>query len=156
MGRTLLIGNPRTTWREWLKANREHRDLLCLDPSDTQQGLPGRVALFKGEHPAATRFYGALDPQRAPHVLVAALAEMLPQMGDHGIIQLFPYRAGPLMRQVAMLCAEISRPDRVLIASETEIESSCFTSEVEVVELEDAPSAHLQAAQRKAQWLRLI
>jgi hypothetical protein len=156
MDRTLLIGNPRTTWRDWLKAHRGKRDLLCLDPADPQQGIPGRLALFRGEHPVLTRFYGALDPQRAPHVIVAALAEMLPRLGSDGIVQLFAYRQGPLLRQVATIAAQLLQPGEILVAKGTGLDLGGMPIGPSEVELEEAFPAMVQHAQRKAQWLRLI
>ncbi|AIE83460.1 hypothetical protein [Fimbriimonas ginsengisoli] len=156
MGRTLLIGNPRVTWREWLKANRGKRDLLCLDPADPQQGVPGRLGLFKGEHLVATRLFGGLDPQRAPHVIVAALAEMLPALGSDGLVQLYAYRPSPLLRQVATIVLQLVRPTEILLAQGTGLELRGYPVLPTEVELDEVLPVTVQHAQRKAQWLRLI
>lgn len=156
MGRTLLIGNPRVTWREWLRDHRGKRDLLCLDPSDPAQEIPARLALFRGEYPIRTRFYGSLDPQRAPHVLVGALAAAMPRMGEDAIVQLFAYRPSPLMRQVAMLLAQTLAPSRIVVAEGTELDMDGWPVGPEKVELEENFPPMVQHAQRKAQWLRLI
>lgn len=156
MGRTLLIGNPRTTWREWLKEHRRGRDLLCLDPADPQQGVPGRLALFHEEHPIATRFYGSLDAQRSPHVIVSAVASLLPRLGPDGLVQLFAYRATPVLRQTAMIIAELLNPSRIVLARGTGFSTAGLPGEVEEIDLDDAVSPAVQHAQRKAQWLRLV
>jgi len=156
MGRTLLIASPRHSWREWLKAHRGGRDLICLDPTDPQQGVPGRLALFRGEHPIGSRFYGSLDAQRSPHVTVAAVASLMGQAADDALVQLFAYRATPTLHQTAMIIADLIRPDRILVSQDTPLELEAWSHALERIELEDAVSAQVQHAQRKAQWLRLI
>jgi len=156
MGRTLLIASPRHTWREWLKAHREGRDLICLDPTDPQQGIPGRMALFQGEYSTASRFYGSLDAQRSPHVTIAAVARLLEQASEDCLVQLFAYRPTPTLHQTAMIVADLVRPSQILIAENTALELGAWNDIVEPVELPDAVSAQVQHAQRKAQWLRLI
>jgi len=156
VGHTLLIGNPRASWREWLRENRGRRDLLCLDPADPQQGIPGRLALFHEEHPIATRLYGALDAQRAPHVILAALAQFLPLLGEDGIVQLFAYRPTPLLRQVAALAALLVDPEEILIATGTDFHVGDLPVGPSEIEIEPAFPPMVQHAQRKAQWLRLI
>jgi len=156
MGRTLLIGSPRNTWREWLKAHREDRDLVCLDPTDPQQRVPGRLALFRGEHPIAVRFYGSLDPQRSPHVTVSATASLLAKASEDALVQLFAYRPTPSLHQTAMIVADLVQPDKILLAEGTQLDLGAWRDLVESVELEDAVSTPVQHAQRKAQWLRLI
>lgn len=156
MGRTLLISSPRSSWREWLKANRRGQDLICLDPTDPQQGVPGRLALFRGEHPIAVRFYGSLDAQRSPHVTVAAAASLLGRADGDVLIQLFAYRPTPTLHQTALIVADLVQPDKVLMGPEVQLELHAWQDVVEVIDLEDAVSPQVQHAQRKAQWLRLI
>jgi len=156
MGRALLIGNPNVAWREWLKTNRGRRDLLCLDPADPQQGIPARLCLFHGSRPMITRFYGSLDPQRAPHVLVAALAQALPKLGEDGLVQLFAYRATPLLHQAVVLISQMLQPSEIFVASGTEIDQAGFPVGPTEVVLEPSFPAMVQHAQRKAQWMRLL
>lgn len=155
MGRTLLIGSSRTTWREWLKRNREDRDLLCLDPADPHQGIPGRLSLFRDDHPLYTRLYGSLDPLRSPHLLVAAAAEGLERMGSDGIVQFFTYRPSPLVRQTTRLIAGLVRPERILVAGE-DVDMRGLEGEIETVLIEEALPATVRHAQRKAQWMRMF
>ncbi|MFX8860292.1 hypothetical protein ABTM70_19190, partial [Acinetobacter baumannii] len=89
---TLLIGHPGVTWRDWLKDNRKNRPLLCLDPTDPIQGVPAQLCLLPGSKPSISRFFGSLDAQRAPHVMIALVAEALRDHPDDLIVQLFPYR----------------------------------------------------------------
>lgn len=156
MSRTLLIGNPATTWREWLKAHRGGRDLLCLDPSDPQQGIPGRLTLLRGDRPIYSRFYGSLDPQRAPHVLFAALVQALTVADDDVLIQGFPYRPTPVLRQVLFLLTQLIQPDEIVVAMGSDLDLDGFPVGPEEVQLEKAFPAMVLQAQRKALWLRQI
>lgn len=156
MGRTLLLAHPGATWREWLKENRKGRDWICLDPNDPAQSPPARLALFRGERPVASRFYGSLDAARAPHVLLAALAQLLGQAGEDAIVQLAPYRPTPLMRQVVTLAAQMVQPDEILIAEGTPIDQGGFPVGPVEVSLEASFPELVQGAQRKAQWLSLL
>ncbi len=155
MGITLLIGNPKVSWREWLKANRNGQDLLCLDPADAVVDAPCRFTLLKGDKPVWSRFYGSLDPSRAPHVILTAIAQGVKQM-DGGYIQLFSYRPTPLLRQVVTLASQIAEPTRILVAKGTDLSGDELTIGPEEVELEPAFPLVVQQAQRKAHWLNLI
>lgn len=155
MSRTLLIGTPNTTWRGWLKENRGTHDLLILDPADPDHGHLGRVALFKGEKPILTRFYGSLDPNRAPHVLLAALAELLTEAGGDVIVQLFPLSGGPLLRQVVMLMAQMVLPEDILVPHNSGFDLNGFPVGPSEIEIEAAFPDTVRHAQRKANWLKL-
>lgn len=156
MARTLLLSSSAYSWREWLKEHRKDRDLLCLDPGEPAQSPPCKLTLFRGNKPLYWRFYGSLDPSRAPHVLVAAMAEMLRQAGSDPIIQLFPVRNAPLVRQMAALCAQLAAPDEVLAPKGAELDLEGYPVGPEEVALDDTFPAMVQQAQRKAQWLKLI
>ncbi len=156
MARTLLLSSAAFSWREWLKEHRAGRDFLCLDPGEPSQGPPGKLTLFRGGKPLHWRFYGSLDPGRAPHVLVGALAEMLRQSGSDPIVQLFPVRNAPLVRQMAALCAQLIQPDEIFAPKGAGLDLEGYPVGPEEVALEDTFPAMVQQAQRKAQWLKLI
>ena len=156
MGRTLLIGNPSSSWREWLKEHRGKRPFLCLDPADPIQGIPGQLCLFVEGVPVIRRFYGSLDPQRSPHVLPSLLAIALETAPDDIIVQVFPYRPMPLLRHVTALLAQQLKPSEIFIAQGTEIDQSGFTTGPSEIEIETAYPPLVQMAQRKAQWIRLF
>ncbi|MEZ0325598.1 MAG: hypothetical protein ACAH95_06810 [Fimbriimonas sp.] len=156
MARTLLIGNPQVTWREWLKEHRGGAELLCLDPADPVQFTPGLLNLTQGQKRVYSRFYGSVDPQRQPHVIVAAAAQALNVASDNLIVQTFAYRPSPVLRQTLALLSQLIRADRILIANGTDIDQSGFPVGPEQVELERALPPMVQHAQRKAQWLKLI
>ena len=191
MPRTLLIGSPSTSWRAWLKENREKRDLLVLDPTDPDHGQLSRLALFRGEKLLDSRFYGSLDASRAPHVIIAALAHLLPLANEDAIVQLFPFRGGPLNTHVVRLIAQLVNPAEILVPSSHAVPSPQLTlasqmkRQLEVqtpsanqaignqksaiamdlegfpvgpheVELEAAFPETVRAAQRKANWLKLL
>lgn len=154
VGRTLLIGNPQTSWREWLREHRGDADLLCLDPGEPTS--PARFVLWRANRPVYSRFYGSLDPQRAPHALVAALAQALPRAGHDLTVQLFAYRPTPLMRQTVQLAAQVLQPTEILVAKGTLLHRAGFAGACAEVELESVLPPAVQAAQRKAQWMKLL
>lgn len=156
MARTLLLSSPEFTWREWLKANRNERDLLILDPGDPAQGPPGRLVLFRKQKPLYWRFFGSLNPGRSPHVLVCALAQMLNRIDRDGIVQLFPGRGFPVLEQTAHLCAELFAADEILVPEGADLDLEGFPVGPESVELEPAFPEMVGQAQRKAQWLKLL
>jgi hypothetical protein len=153
---TLLIGNPDTTWREWLKEFRGGRDFLCLDPGDPAQGMPGRICLFRGTRPIFARFYGSLDAQRFPHVLLAALAEALPLAEGELVVQSFAYKPSPLTRHLTTLVAQLIQPESILVASSTSIDLNGFPVGPTLIDIEKAFPRMVQEAQRKAQWMKLL
>jgi hypothetical protein len=156
VARTLLIGSPGTTWRAWLKVHRGNHDLLLLDPADPDHGHLGRVALLKGEKPVLSRFYGSLDPNRAPHVLVAALAEFLSEAEGDVIVQFFPLHGGPLLRHVIVLMSQMVLPDDILVPHNPGFDLDGFPVGPNEVELEPAFPDTVRHAQRKANWLKLL
>jgi polynucleotide 5'-kinase involved in rRNA processing len=156
MARTLLLSSASFTWRDWLKEHRKDRDLLCIDPSEPSQSPPGKLTMFRGAKPFYSRFYGSLDPSRSPHVIVAALAHMLPLASGDAIVQLFAVRNAPLVRQMAGLCAQMVQPDEILAPRGAELDLEGFPVGPEEVDLEATFPAMVQQAQRKAQWLKLI
>lgn len=139
--RTLLGGGPGANWRAWEREN-VGGDLLVLDPADAAYGTPTVLRLMRGDRPLWTRLYGSLDPRRAPHVLVAALAEGMARAGDDLTVRLFETRPTPLLRQTVGLVHSVLRPDRVLDA--------------EAVGLEPAFPPAVREAMRKAQWMRML
>lgn len=153
---TLLVGNPSSSWRDWLKDNRGGRDLLCLDPADPIQGVPGRLCLFRDSRPVFERFYGSLDPQRYPHVILAALAEALKLIEGESLIQSFAYRPTPVLRHLLVLVAQVMQPETILVASGTSLDLNGFPVGPTPVELEAAFPQVVLDAQRKAQWIKLL
>jgi hypothetical protein len=156
MARTLLMSKSDRTWRDWLKDHRGGRDLICLDPADPDQSPPGRLCLFRGEKPVAWRFYGSLDPQRSPHVLMAALIQLMEQAAEDVVVQLWPNRGTPLVRQATMLAAQVFKPDEILVPADSEIDQSGFPIGPETIELEPAFPPVVQVAQRKAHWMKMF
>lgn len=156
MPRTILIGHPAISWRDWLREHRGTRDLLCLDPSEPDQEPPGRVTLRKGSRIAAWNFYGSLDSNRAPHVLLAALQKLLHFADEDVLIQLPPYRPSPLMRQFVELAVQIAAPDEILIAQGTPLESAPFPIGPAEVEVPEAFASMVINAQRKAHWIKML
>lgn len=156
MPRTLLLSTSDNSWRDWLKQQRGNRDLICLDPGDPAQSPPGKLTLFHGTKPLYWRFYGSLDSGRAPHVMVAALAQMLARCSDDCVVQLFPVKNSPLTRQVIAVCAQLVQPVQILAPKGADLDLEGYPVGPEEVEIETSFPAMVQQAQRKAQWLKLI
>jgi len=156
VGRTLLIGHPGVSWREWLKEHRGNSDLLCLDPNEPSLGTPARLVLLKEHRPTFSRFYGSLDPQKGPHVVLAALAQAMPNLSEDAKVLLPPYRPTPLLRQLVSLAAQIVRPTEILVGKGTPLAHDGLPIGPEEVELEAAFPPLVQQAQRKAQWMKLL
>lgn len=152
----LMIGDPNSSWRDWLRHNRNGRDLIVADPSDSMLGPPARITLWQGDKLVAWRFYGSMSPLRAPHVLLGALSELAAGASPETLIQLFPYRPGPLLRQLALLIAEVLQPTHILISADAQIDIADWPIGPEEVALEPAFPPLVEAAQRRAQWLRLF
>ena len=156
MARTLLIGGPQASWREWEKENLGGDDRLVLDPTDAASGTPTVLRLLRGERPLWTRLYGSLDPRRAPHVLLAALAEGMARAGDGLTVRLFATRNTPLLRQTVGLAASVLRPDRIVVAQGIDLDLDGFPLSPETPELPPAFPPPVQEAMRKAQWMKTL
>jgi len=129
---------------------------MCLDPSDPVQGVPGQLCFFVGSRPTISRFYGSLDAQRAPHVMLSLVAQALEAAQEDLVVQLFPYRSIPLLRQATLLVAQLMRPTEILVAAGTEMEQAGFPVGPSEIEIEKAFPPLVQMAQRKALWLRMF
>ena len=156
MARTLLIGGPNVSWRAWERDRLKGDDLLVLDPADAAYGPPTVLRLMRGERPVWTRLYGSLDPRRAPHVLVATLAEGVARAEGGLTVRLFAYRNTPLLRQTVALAASVVRPDRIVVAEGTDLDLDGFPTGPETPTLEAAFPPMVQEAMRKAQWMKML
>ena len=153
MKRTVLVGHPSISWRPWIKDNRGDRDFLCLDPADASYGQPATITLYRGDRHLYQRFYGSLDPSRAPHVLLAALVEALTHTDRDVLIQLFVYRVTPLLRQMLYLALNHIKADEILIPDPLR---DAIPQGTVLAGIDKAFPNLVQIAQRKAQWLDLV
>jgi hypothetical protein len=156
MARTLLLSTSDRTWRDWLKEHRKGRDWICLDPAEPDQGPPGRLCLFREDRAIAWRFYGSLDSQRSPQILLAALVQLLEQAAESVVVQLWPNRGTPLIRHVTMLAAQLVKPDEILVPKDSGMDQAGFPVGPEEIELETAFPGMVQNAQRKAHWMKMF
>lgn len=156
MGITALIGSPADSWRHWLRENLGGADLLCLSPNEPNLGPPGQVALYRGEVPVWTRFYGSLDPSRSPHVLVAALAEAQQHFRE-GMVLLPSFRSSPVLAHTMRLLLRLLNPDELIVSERCEVPLGGWgiPVEPEPVELAASLTPQVLEAQRKAHWMRL-
>lgn len=155
MNRIVLLGSPKSTWKEWIFRNRAGSDLLVVDPADTHFGHPGRLILVREDKIVARRFFGALNPARSPMRIVAAFSELLALAENDLIIQLFPYRPHPGNLELIQILVDLAKPDRIFQDDRLELDITSWPIGPELAELETAPPASLQTALRKAHWLKL-
>ncbi len=152
----LLLGQDGAAWHAWLEENRKGRDLILLDPADAHYGPAARLWLIKGDKPVHSLFFGSLDAQRAPHLIIAGCVELLQAASPGVLIQYFPFRPSPLMRQLAQTLAFMIRPEQILVAQGTPIELDGWPLGPEEVVVPSGLPPVVVHAQRKAQWLKMI
>lgn len=151
MGRTLLVGHPDFTWREWLKG----RDFVCLDPADADHGPACRVFAFESGKVRWWRFVGSTDPARNPIALVASALSAGSAPGPQ-IFEMFALRPSPVVRQLALEIAQALRPDEVLVPQNSGLESLPWPVGAQPVESAAAFPRVVVEAQRRARWLELL
>lgn len=156
MPRTLLIGHPKYSWREWVKANTAMGDLVMLDPANTDFGAPCRVCLIRAGKVIAWRLTGVIDPQRNPLAWMNAAYFLLSQ-AEGSFTVLFPaMRLSPVLRQMMLGMAQNIRAERILVPSGSRFEHQPWPIGAEVEELPEAFPVMVQEAQRRARWLELL
>lgn len=153
MGGTLLIRHSGASWNDWVKSHPG--DHIILDPTDASHGMAARLAMLKDDRPSLVRFYGSLDPQRAPHVILAALHEFLGHT-ENPIVHCPVYRPNPVLRQTLHLIAEMVKPAEILVARGTSISLEGWPTGPQEVSAGEAFPKVVLDAQRKAQWLALV
>lgn len=153
---TFLVASSRATWREWLKANRQGRDLLVLDPQDAEHGTPARLCLVRGEKTVAWRFVGCLEPSRDPLAILAGALQLAGESGDDALVLLFEARRSPVVRQLALSIAQNLLPKEILVAEGEPFEGYGWPVGPRAVALDPAFPPLVQAAQRRARWIELL
>ncbi|MBX3112074.1 MAG: hypothetical protein KF857_08705 [Fimbriimonadaceae bacterium] len=156
MGRTLLVGDCRWSWRDWARENAAGRDLLVLDPSVADHGPATRLLLVRAGKVAAWAHIGSPDPFRDPVALLAGAARLLGQADADAVVQMFPWRSSPLGRHLALNLATMVAPSRVLVPEGSGLAHQPWPVGAEGVDLPEAFPPVVQEAQRRAQWLDLI
>lgn len=156
MPRTLLVGSPNVSWRQWIADSASAPNVLCLDPADTDYGLPARLTLYTGDRVSKWRFLGSLHASRSPHSLLLSLHELMKDAPDRLLIQLFPYRPSPLLRQLAIQVAQAIQPTRIVLTDDLAIDARGWPIGPEVIEAPKGYPPMVRHAQRKARWLKLI
>ena len=155
MAVTLLVGTPGASWREWLHENLAGRHFLNLDPGDPAQDPPARIALFHNGKPTAWCFFGGLEAERAPHLILSALQTLLPLAQAELVVQLFPLKGSPLMVQVARSLVQALQPSEIVVPEGAALPNLGGPNPTPVT-LPEPLSPQVHAAQRKARWLKLL
>ncbi|MCH7944446.1 MAG: hypothetical protein IIC73_00290 [Armatimonadetes bacterium] len=156
MDATLLIADPRWTWREWLKENLDGRDLVCLDVSDADHGPPGRVFLMREGKVRSWRFVGTVVAARNPVDVLAGGLRLAREASDDAVVLSFDVGDSPLLRQMALALAESVGAASVLIPSGSGLESEPWPVNPEWTELAEALPETVRIAQRRSRWLEVI
>lgn len=156
MGRTLLIGSQTGVWREWLREHQAGREWVGLNPADAEATFPARFSRIREGRVQSWRFAGSLDAMRAPHSALAAANALVRESEEDAIVELFPFRVGPLRLQVARLAIESIRPSHILIDRRTHFPIGGLPVSVEEVDLPEALPESVRAGHRKARWLQLF
>ncbi|MBW7927855.1 MAG: hypothetical protein H3C58_07175 [Fimbriimonadaceae bacterium] len=153
---TLLVGSPDASWREWLKRELGDRDLVCLDPDQSDLDSLGRVVLRRQGKVKAWRFIGSLDALRAPHVVLAALIGFLGKVQGDTVVLAPAYKATPISRHLATLIAQVVQPSQILMAEGCTAPKIGWPIGPESVALEPGFPPVVVGAQRRAHWLKLF
>ena len=156
MGRTLLVGDRRWSWRDWARDHAQGRDLVVLDPGVADFGPAARVSLVRGGKVVAWSFVGSPDASNDPVALLAGSVRLLQEASEDAVVQMFPVRNSPLGRHLALHLAGLVAPQRLLVPAGSGLENQPWSVGAEGVELPDAFPAIVQEAQRRAQWLDLM
>jgi hypothetical protein len=126
-----------------------------MDPTDPAFGSPAILSVIRQERPIYERFYGSLDPQRAPHVLISTMHEALGLAKPDAVIQMFAYKSVPILRQTLQLILHAFSFDKILVSHDFPVESFLFPTEPEIIEVDKSMPNSVQNAQRKARWIDL-
>jgi hypothetical protein len=156
MGRTFLLAHPESTWQDWLSHSLKRRELVVLDPADAKHGPPGRLFRLQDERVVDWSFYGWLSPVRAVVPYLSAAIELLSQSAENAVVLGFPYRASPQQLELVQHLVRLSRADTLLFDEKLEIGFQTWPVGPELIELPAANQANIQAAVRKAQWLKFF
>ncbi|MDI9635587.1 hypothetical protein QPK87_14035 [Kamptonema cortianum] len=152
---TLLVSHPKWTWRDWLKENLDNQDLLVLDPSSPDHGPPARCSLVRAGKTIRWQLVGHTDVQRNPIAFLSAASALARESRQDLVVQLFPMRLSPVLRQLALTVAQIFEPSKVLVPAQSRFEMQPWVGTAETVELPEAFPATVQDAQRRATWIDL-
>lgn len=151
---TLLVGDFQYTWRDLLKSHAG--TTIVLDPADANYGFPGRVTLIRDGKVVDWVFVGSTDVARNPLAILAACGKFRPNFTEESQVLLFPYRASPVLHQLALRVAQALPLTRIKVPTGSGLEKISWPLGAEEIELPAAfPNMVLQA-QRRARWLELI
>lgn len=153
MGRTVLIGHPSASWREW-----EHdtgTGMVCLDPLSADHGPAARAHATVGGRPKAWSFIGSLDSGRQPVRVLEAAAQLTWQLPD-AVVEVQAPRALPFARQFAMAVCRVLRPERILVPEGSGMETWGWPIGAEPVPCPAPLPSMVCEAQRRSRWIEMI
>ncbi len=156
MDATLLIADPRWTWREWLKDNLGARDLVCLDVADADHGPPARVFLMREGKVRSWRLAGTIAAARNPIDVLTSGLQFAREASEGAVVLSFAVGGSPLLRQMALALADSVGASSVLIPAGSGLEDEPWPVDPESTELADALPETVRTAQRRSRWLEVI
>jgi len=152
---TMLVGRPEDSWREWLENNASDSDWLILDPANADFGAPCRLIHLSKGTVKGWSFVGCLDPRRDPISFLAAAGKLLANFPKDGVVIIFGFRSNPLVRHLALNCAQMADPSRIVVPDGSGIEAEPWPVGAEVATLPMPLPSLARSAQRRARWLEL-
>lgn len=153
MAGILLAGPPGSNWRSFTREPKG--SLIVLDPGSPEHGTPARVNLVQGDRVPVWTFVGSLEALKNPLGVLGGLARLLPLSGPDPLVQLFPLSPSPVLRQLAVHCAQLMEPDRILMPLGSPFYEWGWPVGPEDVSLEAPLPSVVHDAQRKARWIDL-
>ncbi|RYG39503.1 hypothetical protein EON81_00690 [bacterium] len=148
--RTLLVGTATSSWKEWLREHLGDEDLILIHPADASHGFPARYVRLREGKVRDARFFGSLDPLRAPHVTVGTIARFSRNVSD-ALLLLGDLGRSPLARQTFEAVLDAYGPQKILAPV-----GGHPWCPAEEMELASSPAPAVHHAQRRAHWIDLL
>lgn len=156
MAKTLLIADPKWTWREWLKENLGSRDFVCLDVSDADHGPAARVFFMQKGKVRKWRLVGTVASMRNPVDLLAGAYDMLGSCSDDAVVLSFEIRRTPVLRQMGLALAETIGVSEVVVPEGSELIGEPWVVAPWAVDLGEELPETAMVAQRRSRWLEML
>lgn len=156
MGATLLINHPRWTWREWLRRELGDTPLLIVDPSFSDYGWAGRVAVYREGRIRGWRFVGSIDSAHSPLTVLAGVSRLLPEMPEDGWVLAPSGLTGPATRELIYSIAELIDFDRCLVPAKSAYARWKWPWPIEEVDMGSPTPDYVLRAHRRAKWVEML
>ena len=156
MAKTLLVSDPRWTWREWLKENLGSRDFVCLDVADADHGPPARVFFLHDGKVRKWRLVGTVHSNRNPVDLLVGAYDMLSACSEDAVVLSFEMRRTPVLRQMGLALAETIGVGEVVVPEGSDLVAEPWVVAPWTVDLGEGLPDTALVAQRRSRWLEML